>query len=350
MGGLERVAIDLAIAHRDRGLRCSIYSVYEPGVLAPQAEAAGIPVIAFHKPPGIAPRSMLAMAARLYRDQAGIVHTHNMGIHLFSAVAARLAGVPAIVNTRHGPTTSFGKPYRESHFRLAMPFTDAVVFVSDDCRRVLLRHGHIPPAKSQVIINGIRTAPFLAHPAAPGSVLPRIRFGAVGRMLPVKGHSVLIEAFAMLLVRIPAAELRIVGGGLLFEELSAQVLRLGLGSKVSIEGPHSSVHELLAEFDVLVFPSLNEGLPLVILEAMASGLPIVSTRVGGVPEVAPEGEVAWFCPPGEPQALAEAMYQAATCPQLPEMGARAREIAAARYSLQTMQNQYESLYRRVLER
>lgn len=350
MGGLERVAIDLAIAHRDAGYRSSIYTVFQAGVLAPQAEAAGIPVITFHKPPGISPRFVLLMAMQLRRDQVRVVHTHNLGIHLLSAVAARLAGVPAVINTRHGPTTSFGRPYREAHFRMAMPFTDAVAFVSDDCRRILLRHGHIPPAKSHVIINGIRTGPFLACPAAPASVLPRIRFGTVGRMLPVKGHAVLLEAFAMLVQRLPAAELRIVGGGILFDELSAQAGRLGLAGKVSIEGPHSLVHELFAEFDILVFPSLNEGLPLVILEAMAAGLPIVSSRVGGIPEVAPEGEVAWFCPPGQPEPLAEAMYQAAVCPRLPEIGARARAIVVARYDLQAMQRQYESLYRRVLER
>ena len=79
------------------------------------------------------------------------------------------------------------------------------------------------------------------------------------------------------------------------------------------------------------------------------GFPIVSTRVGGVPEVAPEGEVAWFCPAGNAKSLAEVMYQAAVSPRLAEMGARAREIAAARYDVHTMQQQYETIYRRILD-
>lgn len=350
MGGLERLAIDLAIAHRDAGYRSSIYTAFEPGVLAPQAIAEGIPVIPFYKPPGIPPRFVFAMALRLWRDRARIVHTHNLGIHVYAAAAARLAGVPAVINTRHGPANSQGQPYHEPYFRIAMPFTDAVVFVSEDCRRILERHGHVPPSKSHVIINGIHTAPFLGRPATPGSAKPRIRFGAVGRMLPVKGHSVLIDAFALLVQRLPQAELRIVGGGALFDDLSAQSIRLGLAGRVSIEGPNARIHEVFAALDILVFPSLSEGLPLVILEAMAAGLPIVSTKVGGVPEVAPEGEVAWFCTPGRPASLAEAMYQAATCPHLAAMGVRAREIATARYDLRTMQREYASLYRRILDR
>ena len=350
MGGLERMAIDLAIAHRAAGHLCSIYTAWEPGVLAAQAEAAGVPVVPCRRDPGNSLKFLGAMVRRLSRDKVNVVHTHNPGIHIYSAVAARLAGVPAVVNTRHGPINSLGHPYCESHFRMAMPFTNAVVFVSDHCRRALAPLGHIPDSKSYIIINGIQAVPFLNHFAAPGSCRPRIRFGAVGRLYPVKGHSVLLEAFALLVRRIPQAELRIIGGGPLFDELSSQATRLGLAHKICIEGPSSRIPEVLSELDVLVFSSLSEGLPLTILEAMAAGLPIVSTRVGGIPEVAPEGEVAWFCPPGEPGPLAAAMYQASVCSHLPEMGARAREIAIANYSVQTMQCRYESLYRRVLER
>ncbi len=83
---------------------------------------------------------------------------------------------------------------------------------------------------------------------------------------------------------------------------------------------------------------------------MAAGLPIVSSRVGGVPEVAPEGEVAWFSPPGEVEPLCQAMHQAATCERLPEMGRHARQTAIERYDLQVMQRQYQSLYESILNR
>ena len=350
IGGLERMAIDLATAHRNAGHASSIYTVFEPGALASQAEAAGIPVTAFRRGPGPPIKLLAAMAARLLRDEAQVVHTHNLGIHVYGAVAARLAGVPAVLNTRHGPANSQGKPYHEPYFRIAMPFTDAVVFVSEDCGRVLGNYGHIPPSKSHVIVNGIDTAPFLAHPASPNSASPGIRFGAVGRLLPVKGHSILLQAFAQVLRRLPEAELRIVGGGPLFEELSQQASALGILDNVSLEGSHPRVYEVFPELDVLVFPSLSEGLPLVVLEAMAAGLPLVSSRVGGVPEVAPEGEVAWFCAPGSAQELAEAMFCAAVSPRLREMGARARQLAVARYDLKGMQGKYELLYRRILSR
>jgi glycosyltransferase involved in cell wall biosynthesis len=234
--------------------------------------------------------------------------------------------------------------YQERYFRAVMPLTDAVVCVSAASRRFLVEQRGLPERKSKVILNGIRLERFLATPARPGSLLPRIRFGAVGRLVPVKGHAFLVDAFASLIARLPAAELRIVGGGPLESALSAQIQNLGLGGRVRLEGFHTNIHEVFQEFDIFVFPSTSEGLPLVILEAMTAGLPIVSTRVGGVPEVAPEGQIAWYCPPGDVPALADAMYAAAVCGDLAGKGEMARRIAAEKFGVEEMTRQYEAVY------
>ena len=106
---------------------------------------------------------------------------------------------------------------------------------------------------------------------------------------------------------------------------------------------------MLRKCDIFVFSSISEGLPIVILEAMAAGLPIVSTRVGGVPEVAPEGQVAWYCEPGNAKDLAEAMYLAATSGECVSRGRTAREIAHQRYGIAQTQQAYEAVYRELLE-
>ena len=188
---------------------------------------------------------------------------------------------------------------------------------------------------------------FWRVPASPGSRLPRIRFGTIGRLVPAKGHSVLIDAFALVCRSAPAAELSIFGYGSLDAELAGQIARLGLEGKVRLEGRTGDSPGALQDLDVFVLSSGNEGLPLVILEAMAAGLPIVSTSVGGVPEVLPK-ESAWLCPPGDAGALAGAMLQAMESGDLRERGEASRRVATAGYGLEHMARRYEELYRRLL--
>jgi glycosyltransferase involved in cell wall biosynthesis len=324
-----------------------LYCMFTGGPLANDARRAGIPVTEFHKEPGFSLKTLFRLTRQLRRDAADVVHTHNPGVHPYGAVAAWLARVPAVVNTRHGPGTSFGRAYQERYFRPVMPLTDRVVFVCEDSRS---KKRGLASGKSAVILNGIELGEFLAKPAAPMSASPRIRFGAVGRMVPVKAHSILIDAFAQVSGKLPDAELRIVGGGPLEDALKEQVRKAGLGARVRVEGLNHRIADVLRELDVFVLSSTSEGLPLVILEAMAAGLPVVSTRIGGVPEVAPEGDVSVLCTPGSASDLAEAMYKAATRCDLARMGRKAREIATARFSLDQMWRSYQAIYAEALGR
>ena len=348
IGGLERMALDLAIAQKKAGHQPSIYCVFHRGALADEADAAGVPVIEFHKRVGFSWKTVREITRRLRHDGAQVVHTHNSVIHHYGVLAGRMAGVRAIVNTRHGLGKLHTAARQELYFRATLPFTSAFVFVCEDGRRFFVHERGVPASRSHVILNGIPLETFLCIPAAVDSQRPRIRFGTVGRMVPAKAHADLIEAFALLRQRIPEAHLRIAGGGPLWEQIQAQTNRLGLNSSVSLEGATRDVVSFLGQLDVFVLSSITEGLPLVILEAMAAALPVVSTRVGGVPEVAPEGDIAWYGEPAQPASLAEAMYQAATCTDLAARGARARSLAKDRYGLELMQEQYEALFRRLL--
>jgi glycosyltransferase involved in cell wall biosynthesis len=348
-GGLERMAVDLALELSRRGHQVSFVCLHDPGALAAEAEAAGLSVTALRKPPGFSLKTLYTLVRHFRSLRPDVVHTHNGGVHHYAAVAARLAGVQCLVCTRHGPVSSTGVPYNERWFRMVSPWTDRIFHVSEHTRRHLIEAGGLPLERSEVLHNGILLERYTSRPAQVGAHYPSLRFGTLGRMVPVKGHSILLEAFATVAAALPGATLRITGGGVLQPELEAQARQLGLQDRVFIEDLNPDAPGVLANLDAFVFPSLNEGLPLVILEAMACGLPIVSTLVGGVPEVAPDGEAAWYCPPGDAAALAGRMLEAAgSLEELQRRGAAARSIAIARHGFDRMVDRYETAYRTIV--
>ena len=348
VGGLERVAVDLALALHAAGHWVGVYCFFGAGPLRAELDAKGIPVTEFHKDRHGNATLVWSMVRQLRRDRVEILHGHNPGVHHAAALAKAVARVPVCVSTRHSTTTSQGHPYQERYFRLARPLTDHVVFVCDYVRKVLAPRLQYPRSRCSVILNGIAIERFLRQPASPGGARPRLRFGTVGRLVPAKGHAVLIEAFARIAGRIPQAELQIHGYGPLQNELEAQVRRLGMQDRIRLEGRALDTAATLQPLDVFVFSSLYEGLPLAILEAMAAGLPIVSTRVGGVAEVAPEGSVAWFCEAGDPDDLAKAMLAAAHSADLAEMGREGRRLAKAHFGIAEMCRNYTALYGKLL--
>lgn len=344
IGGLERLAVDLAREQKRAGHAPSIYCVCQPGALAREAEAAGIPVVAFGKEPGFSPRTVWRMARCLRRERPDVVHTHNPVIHHYGVAAARLAGAPVVLNTLHGVGALLRDPRTARIFRATLPWTDAAVVVSESTRELCVRRLGMARDKTRVILNGIPTEKFAVERAQPGSQRPRIRFGTVGRLVPAKDHLTLVGAFARMLADIPQAELHILGDGPLRAPIEGRVTQLGMQSRVRLHGASQDVAGFLSKLDLFVLSSVTEGLPVAILEAMAAGLPIVSTRVGGVPEVAPEGSVAWFCPPREADALAAAMREAATSPALAAMGRAAFELARAGFGIREMWSQYQTLF------
>jgi glycosyltransferase involved in cell wall biosynthesis len=346
MGGLERLAISLAVEQKHRGDEPHIYCVFRRGSLADEAEAAGIPVTSFEKRPGASPRTLFRIVRRLVEDRPHVVHTHNPGIHHYGAVAAVVARVPVIVNTRHSPQSSQGTMYRERYSTWAMRWTDTVVFVSEQVRQTVLNLVGNWDVPCSVIPCAISLQPYRARPASPGSVHPRVRFGTLGRMVPAKAQSVLLDAFARVLETIPCAELRVAGGGPLFGPLQEQATRLGIAERVSIETATNSA-AFLQDLDVFVLSSRNEGLPLALLEAMAAGVPVVSTCVGGIPEVLSQ-DVGWLCLSEDCAALAESMIAAANSSDLLPRAARGVALVTQRYSIPAIYEQYRALFEQIL--
>ena len=346
IGGAERMALNLAVALLDAGHEPSFYCISGEGELASEVRQSGIAVKNFAKAPGLSFATVVAMARSLMRDRPDVVLSHNPGAHYYAVVAAFLARVPVVVNTRHSPISPRGSEYREEYFKWLLPITDQVVFVSEQARKVIEGSWRNTRSrrKVRVIPNGIPLSKFRSHPAHPGSQYPTITFGAVGRMATVKGYDILLQAFRSVAGKIPDAQLRIVGDGPQRESLQRQCLELALSEKVSIEPATTDVASVLSELDVFVVSSLSEGLPLVVLEAMAAGLPIVSTRVGGIPEAVPEKQVGWFCAPGDVDALADLLVKAYQSPDLETRGREAARIASEHYDSSKMAARYLELF------
>jgi glycosyltransferase involved in cell wall biosynthesis len=357
MGGLERLAVDLAYCQLADGHVPIIYCLTHPGRIAAEAAERGVPVRSFEKPAGPHLSTVCKMARQLRRDRPDVLHTHNHLVHHYGVVAGRLAGVPVIVNTRHraefrfvaGPhgsqntTESTGKK-SDLLFRSTLPWVGCVVLISEATRQFFVRYRGIPEAKTRVILNGAHLERFLNAPAHPGSNLPRVRFGIAARLVAEKDHFTLLRAFATVSAEIPGAELQIAGDGPLRDRLVAFAQELNLTSCVTFVGALPDTAQFLSQLDIFVLSSLNEGLPLALLEAMAAGVPVVATRAGGVEEAARDGHGAYLAVIGDSDDLARAMIRMARAPDMARIGALGRQIVQERFRIEGTWQEYYKLF------
>ncbi len=357
MGGLERLVLDLAQCQLANGHEPAIYCLTHPGRLASEAERSGIKVRAFEKPPGVHPSTVFKIARQLRIDRPDVLHLHNHLVHHYGVVAGKLAGVPVFVNTRHraeqtlisspnGSSISTTPTDKKSDliFRATLPFVDSVVLISESTRSFFIQHCGVPASKTRVILNGAHLERYLETPANPGAAFPRVRFGIAARLVPAKDHYTLLRAFASVVGEIPLAELAIAGDGPLRQDLESFTQELKLTDRVRFAGALPDTTKFLSELDIFVLSSLNEGLPIALLEAMAAGLPIVATRAGGIEEAAVDGQNAYLAQPGDAEGLAQAMIRMAGRADLAEMGAAGREMVKTRFSIDQSWAEYHKLF------
>lgn len=296
--------------------------------------------------------------ARLFRSlRPDVVHSRNWTC-VDAIIGARLAGVPIVIHSEHGreATDPEGRnPIRRVGRRLLSPMVDQFVTVSRDLGRWLVEDIGISGHKVMSICNGVDTERFSpggrqAARAALGIGPESIVIGTVGRLDPVKDHVGLLHAFGQLAAD-PRALLVIVGDGPTRATLAATAAGLGVGGRVRLLGERDDVPAVLTGFDIFVLSSIAEGMSNVILEAMATGLPAVATRVGGNPELVADGTSGFLVEPGSPAALANALRRYLGDPGLlARHGRAARELAQAEFSLERMVGEYGQLYGRLLAR
>jgi glycosyltransferase involved in cell wall biosynthesis len=341
-GGMERLAVDLARQQKAEGHEPSIYCTSHPGQFAPEAEAANVPVHAFGKTTGFSLHLIFDLASRLRVDRPDVLHAHNAVVLHYAIAAARLARVPVVVNTRHGGNDNWD-PHCERIWRHAIRWIDSLVFISEGVREFYVTRDRLSRRKTSVIYNGIDVDKFTSHPAHPAAALPTFRVGSVGRLVPAKDHVTLIRSFAMVSRAMPAAELHILGDGPCRAAISQTAESLGVRNRVFLHGASLNVPGFLSTLDLFVLSSVDEGLPISLMEALAAGLPVVSTRLPGLTELAPETVVAGYCTPAHPKSLAEQILRAANRRDLPALG-KAASRWAQKFAIRETWHNYQAVF------
>lgn len=346
-GGLERFVVALSSTYAMAGIEQIVVCLDERGVLAPQVEAAGHQVALVPRRPGFNPR-LIAQLARFFQKHAvDVVHTHSLDPMFYGGIAARIAHVPLLIHTQHN-TYLRSAPLRERlKFRLAQWLFDNVVAVSAETGRVLAELG-VPMDRCVTVLNGIDLARFQPRMRMPSRTRSEegLVIGTVARLVPEKGINRLIEAFGRLCASHCGVRLVISGDGPLRPTLEEQVRRANLSNSVHFLGYRSNVEAVLSGFDLFVLPSLTEGIPLALLEAMAAGVPVLATAVGGVPEVIEGCRSGCLVPPNDVEALHRTLEHLISDPAKRAHLARGgRARVEHLFDLEAMAHAYRVLYR-----
>jgi len=312
----------------------------------------------------LGPRDIQAFL-RLYRilrlERPQIVHTHTAKAGFLGRLAARMAGVPVIVHTYHGHVLNgyYGPAkswlLRRMERGLAR-ITDRLVAVSSLVREDLITYRVAPPAKISVIPLGFDLGPFFDCESLKGEFRRELGLGSddklvgiLGRIFPIKNHRLFLESAAQIAQQESNVRFVIVGDGVLKSEMEQYAQDLGIHHKVIFTGWRRDLPRIYADLDLLVVSSNNEGTPVSAIEAMASGCPVVATRVGGLADVIQDAETGYLVPAKQPQLLAAAMLELIRDPQRAEQMGRSAQISVKeRFSLDRLLRETENLYEELL--
>jgi sugar transferase (PEP-CTERM/EpsH1 system associated) len=364
-GGLETLLVERinrmpASKYRHAVVCLTDYTDFSKKITKP-----GVGLHALHKTPGLSLGTHAALWKLLRSLRPTILHTYNLSAIEY-APAAMLAGVPIRINGAHGRDA--GDPHgvnRKHNFlrRLMLPFYDCCYANSADLLAWSRSVVGVPVAKSRLLSNGIDAERFNPRAAGTAQETPRLLpfgpdctvIGTVGRIQDVKDHASLVDAFVLLRAAMPergdTLRLAIIGEGPLLPALRAKVAAAGIGDVVWLPGARTDIAGLLRELSIFAMSSIAEGTPGSALEAMASGLPVVGTRVGGIPEVIEDGVTGCVVPAADPAAMAKALAAYVRDPaRAARHGAAGRERVLTRYNMSAMVAAYMALYDTLCER
>jgi glycosyltransferase involved in cell wall biosynthesis len=279
------------------------------------------------------------LSSILREEKIEIVHTHNTYAHFYGALAARLAGVRHVINTQHGRGCGPGWKNR-TLFKVANRLSRRIVGVSKDATELCAGEDRGSAHKMATIWNGIDSTRFAYHGPADAPIAI-----SVARLSPEKDFSTLLRAVHLVKQQVPDFRLKMVGDGAERGKLEALTRELDLTEQVEFLGERSDVPQLLKQAGFFVSSSKTEGISLTVLEAMAVGLPVVTTAVGGNPEIVEEGTTGHLVPSQNPEALAAAIV--AMCHkrhEWPAMGRTARVRIEEHFEIRKMIRGYEAAY------
>ena len=338
-------------------------ALFNDGPLANELDRLGVPVAVVRESETSAPRMVEALTRLLRTHAVDIVHTHRYKDTILGAAAAKMAGVPFLIRTVHGRSEPM-RGWRRMKYQ-AYNTIDRTVLrwcangmvavsqtVAHDLEPIGSAHAPVVSLPNGIDLDKVRPSRFrcdVRH--ALGAAVDTPVIGIVGRLSRVKGHAHFLEAARLMLDADPRSIFLIVGEGELMDELKRLATRLGVHHACQFLGARADVYDLVSAMDLFVMPSLDEGIPMALLEAMALRAPVVASAVGGIPEVLIDGETGVLVPPGRPDLLAAACLEllADRC-RAHTMAARARAVVEKQFSHETNGERLVDLYRRVIAR
>ena len=339
-GGAENQVVQLAAELGRRGWEVTLISLADT----------------FGMRPGVAdPRALVRLIALLNRVRPHILHSHLFHANLMARVVRLFSPAPVVISSIHSIAET-GRAsgrigLRDFAYRVTSPLADCTTAVSQAAGDRHAAAGAVRRSKLRIIPNGVDTARFRPDPERRARARSRLGIGAgfvwlaAGRLMWKKDFPTLLRALAAL----PGGILLIAGEGPQEDELRSMARDLAVDARFL--GRVADMPEIMNAADALALSSVVEGLPMVLLEAAASGLPAVATDCGGVREAVRDGATAFVVPPGDPAALATAMSKLAALPPAGrESMSRAAREHAARFDLAAVVSQWERLYRELLER
>jgi sugar transferase (PEP-CTERM/EpsH1 system associated) len=354
IGGLENGVVNLINAMDRERFAHALCCVSRSGPSAEKLTRKDVEIFEIKKNDEARDLFLPWKLARVFKQLSiDVVHTRNWGA-IDGVIGARLARIPVVIHGEHGRdmTDPEGTNKKRNLMRKALSyfFVDRYTAVSKKLGDWLISEVGISEKKVQIICNGVDTVKFNSDDKdfvrAKYHYTPeQLIIGTVGRLDPVKDQQLLIKAFAQLATRHKNLTLFIIGDGPCRENLERLIQDLELQKNVYLWGARRDVPELLKLFDVFVLPSIAEGISNTILEAMATGLPVIATRVGGNPELVVDGKTGYLVPKEDVNALATALERYILDRSiLRKQGAASRERAIQELSLDRMVARYEVLY------
>jgi glycosyltransferase involved in cell wall biosynthesis len=354
-GGAEQQVRSLALAFRERGWDVGVVTMLPLEPFLADLAGRGIRVASLGMARGIPdPRALVRLARLLRRWRPDVLHGHMVHANLLARLSRLLVRTPAVVSTMHNQDE--GAQWRYVAYRVTDRLSDVTTTVSHAALEAAVRRGATAKERIRLVPNGIDLADHRPDPAARAAaraelgVTDEFVWLAVGRLVAAKAYPDMIAAFRQIAGGVPGAVLAIAGDGPLEAETRSAIREAGLDGQIRLLGRRPDVPALMQAADGFVMSSAWEGLPIVLLEAAASGLPIVATNVGGSHDAIVDGASGFITPPGDPGALATAMRAVMDAPNIDRraMGDAARAHMARVFDIETVAATWEGIYRDLL--
>ena len=356
MGGADKQLMSAAQEMIARGRKVMIVSLTPLGPMGLEARSLGIPTESLGMRRGFPdPRGLVRLVQLVRAWKPDVVHSHMLHANLMARALRLFVPVPALVSTIHNIYE--GGPLWMAAYRLTNRVVDQMTIISEVAADRFIREGIVPGRLLRVVPNGVDSELFREVSTEARAALRRslglereFTWLAVGRFEIAKDYPNMLRAFDQVRQRHPGSVLLLVGRGSLQAEAEELAQALGLAGPVRFLGIRDDVREIMSAADGYVMSSAWEGMPMVLLEAAAAGLPIVATRAGGNEEVVRDEESGFLVPPRAPDLLAKAMLRLmeSSETQRRSLGQQGREHVRANYSLSRVVERWEGIYGEVL--